>query len=331
MLQLHGVGHFHPENRITNRFLADLDIGTSEEWILERTGIRSRRTVLPLDYIRETRNRDVRAAAEAALYTNAEMGRRAAEMAMARAGIDRSEIGLVIGGGSAPALLSPAEACGTAAALGIDAPAFDVGSACTSFAAAVHVLSLMQADRLPSYVLIVQAETLTRVVNYADRRSAVLFGDGAVAAVLSASVPGRAHVSHSALDSNPKGHDKVSIPWAGHFEQEGATVQSFAIRKTVTTLRGLGQKFGNAVDGRSYFIGHQANLLMLENVCRACEIPDDLHLSNVADFGNTGTAGAPAVLSEHWEKLEAGDRVAIVGVGGGLTWASTLIRMGPGR
>ena len=89
-LFLHGLGHFHPENEITNRFLEELDIGTNDEWILERVGIRSRRTALPLDYIRSTRNRDVRAAAEATLYTTAEIGRRAAELAIERAGIDRA-------------------------------------------------------------------------------------------------------------------------------------------------------------------------------------------------------------------------------------------------
>ena len=79
-LFLHGLGHFHPENEINNRFLESLEIGTSDEWILERVGIRSRRTVLPLDYIRTTRNRDARAAAEAALYATAELGARAAEL-----------------------------------------------------------------------------------------------------------------------------------------------------------------------------------------------------------------------------------------------------------
>ncbi len=328
MLYLHGIGHFHPENEITNKFIDELDIGTSDEWIIERTGIRSRRTVLSLDYIRETRNQDIRAATEAAVYTNTELGRRSAEMAITRAGIDRSEIGLVIGGGSAPALLSPVEACSTAAALDIDAAAFSVSSACTSFAAAIHVLSLMQADRVPPYVLIVQAESLTRVVNYNDRRSAVLFGDGSVAAVISTSIPGRAAILYSALDSNPKAYDKVTIPWAGYFEQEGATVQSFAIKKTINALRALQREFGPAADGRMHFIGHQANLLMLENVCRTCRIPDDRHLSNVVDFGNTGTAGSPAVLSAHWEQFEEGDHVAVVGVGGGLTWTSTMIRFG---
>jgi 3-oxoacyl-[acyl-carrier-protein] synthase-3 len=328
MLYLHGVGHFHPENEITNKFLAGLDIGTSDEWIVERTGIRRRRTVLSLDYIRETRNQDIRAATEAATYTNAELGRRAAELAITRAGIDRSEIGLVIGGSSAPALLSPAEACSAAAALGIETAAFDVSSACTSFGAAVYVLSLMQADRLPPYVLIVQAESLTRIVNYNDRRSAVLFGDGAVAAVISASIPGRAAILCSTLGSNPKSYNKVMIPWAGYFDQEGATVQSFAIKKTVSRLRALQQKFGQSIDERMYFIGHQANLLMLDSVCRTCHIPDDRHLFNVVDFGNTGTAGSPAVLSANWEKFRTGDHVALIGVGGGLSWTSTMIRFG---
>ena len=97
-LFLHGLGHFHPENEITNAFLEELDIGTNNEWIMERVGIESRRTALPLDYIRETRNVDVRAACEAAEYTLAQTGAKAAELALQRAGIDKSQIGLVIAG-----------------------------------------------------------------------------------------------------------------------------------------------------------------------------------------------------------------------------------------
>ena len=92
-LFLHGVGHFHPENEISNRFLEELDIGTNDQWILDRVGIRSRRTVLPLDYIRETKNQEPRAAMEAAFYSNAELGRRASEIAIARAGIEKTDIG----------------------------------------------------------------------------------------------------------------------------------------------------------------------------------------------------------------------------------------------
>src|SRR5688572_27420579 len=97
-LYIHGVGHFHPENVIDNKLLEELDIGTSDEWIVERVGIRTRRTVLPIDYIRTTRNADLRAGQEAALYTNVETGKRAGLHALARAGLKPSDIGMVIAG-----------------------------------------------------------------------------------------------------------------------------------------------------------------------------------------------------------------------------------------
>jgi len=324
MVFVHGLGHFHPDNEITNRFLADLDIGTNEEWILERTGIRSRRTVLPLDYIRSTRNRDVRAADEAAELSNAELGCRAAEMAIARAGVDRSEIGMVIAGGSLPGHASPAEACTIAAALELEVPAFDVRSACTSFASILQVVSMMRDDALPPYVLIAVPETVTRAIDYDDRAAAVLWGDAAAAAVVSTTVPARAVVTQNSLRSSPTRCKTVTIPWAGHFSQEGPTVQSFAIKTSVKLLRGLQRDAGRDAE-RLHFIGHQANLLMLENVCRSCDIPDDRHHSNVVDKGNTATAGSASVLSGHWGRFETGDRVAIVGVGAGLTWSTTLL------
>src|SRR5262245_21140352 len=98
MLYFHGFGHFHPENQLDHAFLESLDIGTNDQWIVERVGIRNRRTVLPLDYIRATKNKDLRAAQEAALYSNAETGRRAALVAIERAGIEPKDIGMVIAG-----------------------------------------------------------------------------------------------------------------------------------------------------------------------------------------------------------------------------------------
>ncbi len=152
MIYLHGLGHFYPENVITNRFLSDLDIGSSsEEWIEERVGIRERHTVLPLEYIRETKNRDVRAAQEASLYTNGQTAAAAARMAIERAGITVADIGMVISGSSAPDVASPAEASTVAAQLGIDVPAFDMNSACTSFRAA-DPLSLEHEPGGPSPV-----------------------------------------------------------------------------------------------------------------------------------------------------------------------------------
>src|SRR5580692_4736753 len=138
MLYLHGLGHFHPENEIDNAFLESLDIGTSDRWILDRVGIKSRRTVLPLDYIRATKNKDLRAAPEAALYTNAETGRRAGLMAIERAGLTPADIGMVVAGGCSPDTCIPAEASRIARALGITAPAFDLHAACSTFGAHVH-------------------------------------------------------------------------------------------------------------------------------------------------------------------------------------------------
>src|SRR5678815_74137 len=143
VLYLHGMGHFHPENEIDNAFLESLDIGTNDAWIVSRVGIKNRRTVLPLDYIRQTKNRDLRAAQEARLYSNAETGRRAALMAIERAGIKPSDVGLVIAGGCSPDTCIPAEAARIARLLGISGPAFDVHSACSTFGLHVHLLSQM--------------------------------------------------------------------------------------------------------------------------------------------------------------------------------------------
>src|SRR3954452_4774567 len=182
---LHALGHFHPETLITNAFLQDLGLETDDAWIVDRVGIRARHTVLPLDYIRETKNRDPRAALEAAVYSNAETGKRAAELALSRAGLKASDIGMVIAGGCAPDECIPAEACRIAEAMNIDAPSLDINSACSSFCAQLHFLAGMREDRLPDFVLVVNPENSTRVVDYSDRTSCVLWGDGTSAAIVS--------------------------------------------------------------------------------------------------------------------------------------------------
>ncbi len=326
-LYLHGIGHFHPETEITNAFLEELDIGTNDAWIMERVGIRSRRTVLPLDYIRETRNRDPRLSQEAALYTHGETGRRAAEMAVARAGVDLADIGMVITGSSHPDTMSPADACYVARALELEVPAFDVNSACTSFFTTLFMLSGMGPDTLPDFVLVVTPESLTTTVDYADRSASVLWGDGTTAAVLSTRVPSRVEVVGNTLHSSPAGADKVVVPVGGHFRQDGRTVQMFAIKKTVRLLRALQASYADP-ERRLHFIGHQANLMMLRTVCQQCGVPDERHHANVVDYGNTGAAGAPSVVSMRWDDWREGDDVAVVGVGSGLTWSSFLLRFG---
>lgn len=325
-LYLHGIGHFHPENQITNAFLEALDIGTTEAWILDRVGIGVRRTVMSLDYIKQTRNRDIRAAAEASKYTNADMGARAARMAIERAGISPGDIGMVITGSSAPDTLSPADACNVAASLGLEVPAFDMNSACTSYFIPIHLLSMMQPEKLPPFVLVVVPEALTRTVDYNDRTTAVLWGDGAAAAVLSTRERGRAEYIGTMLDSSPSGHDKVVVPRYGYFRQDGQAVQKFAVKRTAESFKRLREAHGGAGGSKVAFIGHQANLRMLESVCKLCGIPPERHFSNVEQFGNTAAAGSPSVLSMHWDEWKKDDEVAVVGVGAGLTWAGYLLR-----
>lgn len=327
-LYLHGLGHFNPENEITNQFLTELDIGTNDEWIMERVGIRSRRTVLPLDYIRETRNQDMAAAHEARVYTHADTAQRAAKMAMERAGINASDVGMLISGSCSPESLSPADACYIAQALEMEVPSFDVNSACTSFNVGMNLLSMMRPEEVPEYVMLVAAESLTTTVDYNDRSASVLWGDGTVAAVLSTKVPSRARILGNSMESSPAGAHKVTVGRYSHFEQEGRTVQMFAIKKTVRSLRKLQEEFGNAEGRKMHFVGHQANLSMLETVCDHCDIAEDRHHSNVADFGNTAAAGSPSVISEHWDDWTDQDDIAVVGVGSGLTWAGYVLRFG---
>lgn len=328
-LFLHGVGHFHPENVIDNRFLEELDIGTSNEWILERVGIRTRRTVLPLDYLRSTHNQDVRLGQEAALYSNVETGRRAALLALERAGLEPADIGMVVAGGCVPEMSIPAEAARIAQALGIEAPSFDLNSACSSFGAQLHLLGRM--SELPRFVLVVNPENTTRAVNYADRATAVLWGDATSAAVVSTEIPSRARITQSLLQSSPAGCALVTIPRFGHFAQEGSSVQRFAIKTTLACLEELLPEARARVGrtgGQVRFIGHQANALMLESVTRRAGLSADSHFHNVEHFGNTGAAGAPTVLSQSWEQLADGDTVLLVVVGSGLTWAALQIEVG---
>ena len=329
MIYLHGTGHFHPENVIDNRFLENLDIGCDTAWTLERVGIETRRTVLPLDYIRQTRNKNILAAHEASLYTNAETGSAAAKMAISRAGISNSDIGMVISGSCTPQHRVPAEACTIAAKLNIEAPAFDMNSACSSFIAHLSTLNVSRPEALPEFILLVCPENTTRVVDYNDRNSAVLWGDGSSAAVVSTKVKSRASFSNPQLESSPRSWETVTVGPGKHFQQSGRTVQTFAIKKMLSIIQKVRAEVNAEDIARFKFIGHQANLLMLESVCKFAEIRPENHFSNVARVGNCGASGAPTVLSEIWENLIEGDRIALALVGAGLSWGGTLLSVGP--
>lgn len=327
MLYLHGMGHFHPENIISNQFLEELNIGTTHEWIMERVGIQNRRTVLPLDYIRKTKNVNPLESFSIRQYTNAQMSAKAARLALKRAGLKPKDIGMIISGSSSPDNITPAEASAVAAELNIEVPCFDLNSACSTFGMQVNVLMNMKPKALPPYVLLAGAESSTKVINYSDRNSAVLFGDGAVAAVVSADVPSRAVFVSGGFDARPSGWTKVGVSGDWVFRQEGNAVQGFAIRTTSDCLQLLQDQY-EAQAKRFVFIAHQANYMMLKTVCERRNIKPEHHWFNVDQFGNVGCCGAPSVLSMHWEELRPGDHVAMVIVGAGLAWAYMMLKVG---
>lgn len=325
MVYLHGIGHFHPENVITNQFLESLQIGTTVDWIMERVGIETRRTVLPLDYLAETKNSDPRETDKVRLYTDAQLGGNAARMALERAGLKVEDIGMVISGSSLPQYLTPADAATVASDLGIDVPCFDINSACATYGVQMRYLDSVKPEKLPPYVLVTNVEAPTTTIDYSDRRTAVLFGDCAAASILSTTVPSNKIFSDCEMASNPTKWDKAVVPRWGYFRQDGNAVQGFAIRKTTDGLRNLLNLIPDADMRRVFFIGHQANLGVLETAAKRAGIAPKNHWFNVNLFGNVACAGGPSVLSQHWDKLRAGDHVAMALAGAGLTWTQMLL------
>lgn len=320
MLYVHGAGHFHPQNIIDNAFLEELDIGTSDQWILDRVGIRTRRTVLSLDYIRSTRNANPAMAVEARTHTNAQTGALAARAALDNAGIGAADIDMVVAGSCTPQTSCPAEACTIAAELGIEAQALDINSACSSLAAQMYLLANMNPNFLPDYILIINPDNSTPGIDYTDRNTSVLWGDASSALVVSPRVPAPMRVTDTMFTSQPSGHDKVQFVQHGHFRQEGRTVQTFAIKRTIVLLDRLRERMDAPVTSHVKFIGHQANLSMLDSVCRRGGIDAADHYYNVDEFGNCGAAGAPTVLAQNWRHFVAGDTVLLAVVGSGLSW-----------
>lgn len=328
MLHLHALGHFHPANVIDNAFLEALGIETNDAWIMDRVGIKTRHTVLPLDYIRTTKNRDPRAALDAAELSNAQTGAQAGRMALERAGLEASDIGMVLAGSCSPDECIPAEANRIAAELEIDGPSLDISSACSSFASQLYFLEAMRPEKLPDFIMVVNPENSTRVVDYSQRSSCVLWGDCSSAAIVSPRIPGPWKITHTYLKGDPSGADKVKVPRFGHFVQQGAEVQKFGVKRGCETFDVMRAAWLTGGEGRTAeqlsFIGHQANLRMLEHVARRSEVSPERHLYNVDRRGNVGASGAPSVLSEYWGTERLGKAIAMCVVGSGLTWAGAL-------
>lgn len=327
-----GLGHYHPETVLDNAFFDTLDIGSSAAWIEERTGIHERRSVLTREQVRalsrgEATIDQFRLAGD--VQSLASMCRPAWSMAAERAAYDpeKAPLKAVICGTSTPDFDAPANACAIAGTLGLVGPAFDVASACSSFVVDLHVARSLLATGNDGAVAVFNPDRFTTRVDYRDRTTCILWGDAAAATIVEqrAGASGL-EILDTLVGSDAARHAAVTIRESQAFMQDGRAVQKFAITRTVSTTRELLARNGLAPGDLTYLICHQANLVMLESVVHQLELTPEQHLHNAQLFGNQGGAGAPTVLSMHWERLKPGDLVAVVVVGAGLTWAGALLR-----
>jgi 3-oxoacyl-[acyl-carrier-protein] synthase-3 len=317
-LYIHGIGHAHPPNVVTNAFLEELDIGTSTSWILEMLGIHERRTALSLEYIRSTRNADMRASLEALEFANVDAGYRAALMALERAAIDANQIGLVIAGSSCPVHTSPPESCIIADRLGLSVPAFDLHSACNGFLAHSSVAQGWLQTNHADYGLLIQCEHMTRTVDYRDRTNASIMGDATTAVVVSTRIPARLRLENITIGASTKHWKAAVVSPLRHFKQETTAVRRFAEGQFVK---------GIMAGEHRYVIFHQANLRLIQASFAQLNLPGCEHLYNVDRYGNCASAGCPSVISEHWDLiLNTHGTGAVSTVGGGLTFGSAILR-----
>jgi len=324
MLHILGMGAYHPSIVITNKFIEDLDVGTNAQWIIEKIGIESRVTTLPLDYIKATKNQDPREGRSIASHTPTELAVKASEEATRLAGISRDKIGLIICNTCTPNQTSPTESLRIATALGVSCPSYDVLTACPAFALHIDYLSNFKESELPDYVLCISTAAMTQKVNYTDRTDGAIWGDGAAAWIVSPRHEGRLSVIESHYATDPSRCEAVVVDTFGFFHQDGRAVRDFSVRQTVRLIKAFEEK--HELDwSKDVFVGHQANATMLRQVTENRDILASNHWCNVTHFGNQAAAGAPAVIAMNWDKIKKGQRIVVAVVGAGLSWGSVLL------
>lgn len=328
------MGHYHPQHLIPNAFFESLDIGSDTQWVVERTGIESRASVLPEAELRKMAEnpehiRTLRA--EGRFATIGQMGAKAFSVLKERLPAEaaeslRADIDGVICGTSVPDYDIPANAATIAAEVGIEATAFDVNSACSSFIVNLHTARGLLASGLHKNLCLFQPERYSLKLDYRDKASCILFGDGCAASTVTRGATAGLEVIDTVVGSDPQKFDTVKIPVDECFSQNGKAVQKFAITRTIQVVQDLLSRNDLAANDLQYFIGHQANLRMINSACDRLGLPPEKHLYNVDKLGNQGGAGAPCVLSMNWEKLKKDDLIAVAVVGSGLTWGGALLR-----
>ena len=329
------LSHYLPDRVLDNAFFESI-LDTDDAWIREKIGIAERRHM-----------DDYRGALP--VY---EIGRRAVDRLVAGTGYDLAHADLLLAAACTDDLQYPGPANLLAEHYGLRVPAFQMKNACSSVVYGLEVCrGLLQLGTYRD-VLVVTGEPFTVQTDYADRRSAVLFGDASAAMVVSSepglfeiealTVGGRgSRVIHSTAPGARPGlriDDVLAgevAPRAGHdaagwgrFDQEGREVFDFVLNTMPAEIETFLASTGRAIGDIDWFIGHQANLVMLEQLSRKLGVPDQKHLHNVERTGNVSSVGWVTVLSEELEagRFAPGDRILVSAFGGGLAWGNALLR-----
>ncbi|MBD0338364.1 MAG: ketoacyl-ACP synthase III [Thermoleophilia bacterium] len=311
-----GLGCYVPDRVLTNEELAEL-VDTSDEWITTRTGIKERRIAAP----------------EQAMSDLAEPACRAA---LAQAGVDPSEIDFLVLATVTPDMTFPSTAAIVADRLGMpDAAAYDLSAGCTGFVYAVAQAHAMLASGLSRKALVVGGDVLSRILDWTDRSTLVLFGDGAGAVVMEPLEDGGGFLGFE-LGADGGGGVHLWLPGSGsrafedpehHIKMNGREVFKFATRVLVHSAEALLDECGLGVDDVDVYVPHQANVRIIDHARRKLGIPEERTVVNVDRYGNTSSGSIPLALADAEQdgRLKAGELVLMTGMGAGLTWGSALI------
>jgi 3-oxoacyl-[acyl-carrier-protein] synthase III len=320
-----GMGWALPKTELDNDFLhKEVGLKKGPDWVKSRLGIYKRRTVLSKEYILKTHNKDPRQAiihARANGETPVSLGAKAAQQALARAGVKPEQVGLVVCNCDLPFDVVPATADYLAKALGIGSgPHMDMNSACSSFARHMLYLGDLRDAAWPEFALTVQTGAYTTRTDYSPESfDGYIWGDGAAAQVCSLRRPGRLKVEPLVFASDPKGADDVKVDVTTHFWQDGGKVREFSIRKTVEMFEAVATaKRLYAED--VYTVTHQANAVMMDSILGHLRLPKEKHIHNVETQGNIASAGMPSAVAQKLDSLHKGDQIVYAVLGAGLAW-----------
>ena len=310
-IKIKGTGQCLPQRVVTNEDLARI-VETNDEWITTRTGIQRRHHISGEETI-------------------AGLSAAAARQALENAGITADQIGACIVATLTPDTLVPSAACCLQRELGLpnDIPCFDLNAACTGFLYALHTMECLLNAAPRKFGLVVGAEHLSRITNWQDRGTCILFGDGAAAVVVECREgwPSIGAVLGSHGDDQILRVPGVETGDPSLIYMEGTKVFKFAIEAVPWCMDRVLEKTGKTMDDVDFFVFHQANARIIDLVVRRYHIPPEKYYKNIQEYGNTSAASIPLVLSDlvRLGKVGSGSRVLIVGFGGGLTWGGAYV------